>query len=44
MGDLDIEDHKDDKELSIYEIDKESKRYVFCPEDPTQYGPEFGRD
>ena len=44
VGDLDIEDHKDDKELSIYEIDKESKRYVFCPEGPAEYGPEFGRD
>ena len=43
VGDLDIEDHKDDKELSIYEIDKESKRYVFCPDGPEQYGPEFGR-
>ena len=42
VGDLDIEDHKDDKELSIYEIDKESKRYVFCPEGPAEYGPEFG--
>ena len=42
VGDLDIEDHKDDKELSIYEIDKESKRYVFCPEGPAEYGPENG--
>ena len=43
VGDLDIEDHKDEKELSFYEIDKESKRYVFCPEGPPEYGPEFGR-
>ena len=42
VGDLDIEDHKDDKELSIYEIDKESKRYVFCPEGPAEYGLENG--
>ena len=42
MGGFDIEDHKDDKELSFYEIDKESKRYVFCPEGPAQHGPEFG--
>ena len=42
VGDLDIENHKDDKELSIYEIDKESKRYVFCPEGPAEYGPELG--
>ena len=44
VGDLDIEDHKDEKELSLYKIDKESKRYVFCPEGPAEYGPEFGRD
>ena len=43
-GDLDIEEHKDEKELSLYEIDRESKRYVFCPEGPAEYGPEFGRD
>ena len=42
VGDLDIEDHKDEKELSFYEIDKESKRYVFCPESPAEYGPENG--
>ena len=41
-GDLDIEDHKDEKELSLYKIDKKSKRYVFCPEGPAEYGPEFG--
>ena len=41
-GDLDIEEHKDEKELSLYEIDKESKRYVFCPEGPAQHGPQFG--
>jgi len=23
-------------------IDKKSKRYVFCPEGPAEYGPEFG--
>ena len=44
VGDLDIENHKDDKELSIYEIDKESKRYVFCPEGPAEYGLDFGSD
>ena len=27
LGGFDIEEHKDDKELSFYEIDKESKRY-----------------
>ena len=42
VGDVDIENHKDEKELSFYEIDKESKRYVFCPEGPAQHGPEFG--
>ena len=42
VGDLDIEEHKDEKELSLYEIDKESKRYVFCPEGPAEYGPELG--
>ena len=41
-GDLDIEEHKDEKELSLYEIDRESKRYVFCPEGPAEYGPENG--
>ena len=39
---FEIENHKDEKELSFYEIDKESKRYVFCPEGPAQHGPEFG--
>ena len=42
VEDLNIEDHKDEKELSLYEIDKESKRYVFCPEGPAQHGPQFG--
>ena len=42
VEDLDIEDHKDEKELSLYKIDKKSKRYVFCPEGPAEYGPEFG--
>ena len=42
LGGFDIEEHKDDKELSFYEIDKESKRYVFCPDGPMQHGPEFG--
>ena len=42
VGGFDIEEHKDDKELSFYEIDKESKRYVFCPDGPMQHGPEFG--
>ena len=41
-GDFDIENHKNDKELSFYEIDKESKRYVFCPDGPMHQGPEFG--
>ena len=44
VGDLNIEDHKDDKELSFYEIDKESKRYVFCPDGPPQHGPEYGSE
>ena len=39
---FEIENHKDDKELSFYEIDKESKRYVFCPEGLAKHGPEFG--
>ena len=42
VGDFEIENHKDEKELSFYEIDRESKRYVFCPEGPAEYGPEFG--
>ena len=42
VGDFEIENHKDEKELSFYEIDRESKRYVFCPEGPAQHGPEFG--
>ena len=44
VGDFEIENHKDEKELSFYEIDKESKRYVFCPEGPAEFGPEFGSD
>lgn len=42
VGGLEIENHKDEKELSFYEIDRESKRYVFCPEGPAQHGPQFG--
>ena len=42
LGGFDIEEHKDYKELSFYEIDKESKRYVFCPDGPMHQGPEFG--
>jgi len=42
VGDFEIENHKDEKELSFYEIDRESKRYVFCPDGPTQHGPQFG--
>jgi|TARA_R110001583_G_scaffold84817_2_gene222752 hypothetical protein len=42
VGELEIENHKDEKELSFYEIDRESKRYVFCPEGPAQHGPQFG--
>ena len=42
VGDFEIENHKDEKELSFYEIDRESKRYVFCPEGPAQHGPQFG--
>ena len=41
-GDFEIENHKDEKELSFYEIDRESKRYVFCPEGPPVDGPQFG--
>ena len=44
VGDFEIENHKDEKELSFYEIDRKSKRYVFCPEGPTQHGPQFGED
>jgi hypothetical protein len=42
VGDFEIENHKDEKELSFYEIDRESKRYVFCPEGPPVDGPQFG--
>ena len=42
LGGFDLEEHKDDKELSFYEIDKESKRYVFCTDGPMHQGPEFG--
>ena len=42
VGDFEIENHKNNKELSFYEIDEESKRYVFCPDGPAQHGPEFG--
>ena len=42
MGDFEIENHKDEKELSFYEIDKKSKRYIFCPDGPAQHGPQFG--
>ena len=42
VGDFEIENHKDEKELSFYEIDRESKRYVFCPDGPAQHGPQFG--
>mgnify|MGYP003657092614 FL=1 len=42
VGDFEIENHKDEKELSFYEIDRESKRYVFCPEGPPVHGPQFG--
>ena len=41
-GELEIESHKDEKELSFYEIDRESKRYVFCPEGPAHDGLQFG--
>jgi len=41
-GELEIESHKDEKELSFYEIDRESKRYVFCPEGPAYDGLQFG--
>ena len=42
VGDFEIENHKDEKELSFYEIDRESKRYVFCPEGPADHGLQFG--
>ena len=42
VGDFEIENHKDEKELSFYEIDRESKRYVFCPEGPAHDGLQFG--
>ena len=41
---FEIEEHKDNKELSFYEIDRESKRYVFCPEGVGENGPEFGEN
>ncbi len=41
---FEIEEHRDDKELSFYEIDRESKRYVFCPEGVGENGPEFGEN
>ena len=41
---FEIEEHKDNKELSFYEIDRESKRYVFCPEDAGENGLEFGEN
>ena len=31
--DFNIEEGKENKELCIYEIDQESKKYVFCPDD-----------
>ena len=30
--DFNIEEGKENKELCIYEIDQESKKYVFCPD------------
>ena len=41
---FEIEEHKDNKELSFYEIDRESKRYVICPEGVGENGPEFGEN
>ena len=35
-----IENSKETKELSIYEIDKELKKYVFSPDSITGVGPE----
>ena len=35
-----IEDDKANKELSIYEIDKELKKYVFSPDSVVGEGPE----
>ena len=35
-----IEDDKENKELSIYEIDKELKKYVFSPDSVVGEGPE----
>ena len=31
--DFNVEEGKENKELCIYEIDQESKKYVFCPDD-----------
>ena len=35
-----IEGDKENKELSIYEIDKELKKYVFSPDSVVGEGPE----
>ena len=37
-----IEEHKENKELCLYEIDRESKKYVFSPEGAFGEGPESG--
>ena len=37
-----IEEHKENKELCLYEIDQESKKYVFSPEGAFGEGPESG--
>ena len=37
-----IEEHKENKELCLYEIDQESKKYVFSPEGAFGEGPEDG--
>ena len=37
-----IEEHKENKELCLYEIDRESKKYVFSPEGAFGEGQESG--
>ena len=37
-----IEEHKENKELCLYEIDRESKKYVFSPEGAFGEGQEIG--
>ncbi len=40
MVQFNIEENKENKELCLYEIDQESKKYVFSPEDAFGESPE----